>query len=88
MAVQSLLGGIDEQGPSGGPAHLFADAVSLVVNPSTREQIDRLWDALPSDGGAPGRWGWREDRSALSWQVSPRSRAPAFRSRPRRSRAE
>lgn len=67
MAVQSLLGGIDEEAPTGGPAHLFADAVSLVVNPSTREQIDSLWDALPSDGGAPGRWGWREDRSGPSW---------------------
>lgn len=71
MMVHFVLGGIDVQALNGGPAHRFTDAVSLVVNPRTQEEIDKLWDALTAAGGAPGQCGWLTDRFGVSWQVVP-----------------
>lgn len=49
----------------------FSDALSLQIEADTQDEIDRLWDALTADGGAPGRCGWLVDRFGVSWQVTP-----------------
>lgn len=56
---------------NGGQDIPFSDATSLVVQAATQDEVDRLWDALTADGGAPGRCGWLKDRFGFSWQVVP-----------------
>lgn len=54
-------------GPSG-----FNQAVSLCVDCSTQEELDRLWAALSSEGGEGIACGWLRDRYGLSWQLVPK----------------
>jgi predicted 3-demethylubiquinone-9 3-methyltransferase (glyoxalase superfamily) len=58
---------------NGGPVFTFNEAISLMVNCDTQEEIDYYWEKL-SAGGAPGaqQCGWLKDRYGLSWQVVPR----------------
>ena len=49
----------------------FTDAVSLQIEVDSQEEIDRLWNALTADGGAPGRCGWLRDRFGVAWQGVP-----------------
>ena len=49
----------------------FTDAMSLQVEVDSQEEIDRLWEALTAEGGAPGRCGWLRDRWGVAWQVVP-----------------
>jgi len=48
----------------------FNEAVSIVVNCDTQEEIDRLSDALSADPEAE-QCGWVRDRFGVSWQLSP-----------------
>ena len=57
---------------NGGPVPFsFTEAISLFVGVDTQDEVDRLWDALIADGGAPGNCGWLKDRYGLSWQIVP-----------------
>ena len=71
LTVEFTLNGIAYRALNGGPGHPFTDAISLSVNAPIQPEIDRLWDLLTSDGGAPGPCGWLTDRFGLSWQVVP-----------------
>ncbi len=55
---------------NGGPHFKFTEAISLVVNCETQEEVDELWDKL-SAGGEKGQCGWLKDRFGLSWQITP-----------------
>jgi predicted 3-demethylubiquinone-9 3-methyltransferase (glyoxalase superfamily) len=57
---------------NGGPQFKFTEAISLVVNCDTQEEVDSLWAKL-SAGGAPGQCGWLKDKFGLSWQIVPRA---------------
>lgn len=48
----------------------FNEAISLMVNCDTQEEIDRLWEKLSAVPGAE-QCGWLKDRYGLSWQISP-----------------
>jgi predicted 3-demethylubiquinone-9 3-methyltransferase (glyoxalase superfamily) len=56
---------------NGGPVFHFTPAISFVVDCKTKEEVDRLWDALTADGGKPGQCAWLTDRYGISWQIVP-----------------
>jgi predicted 3-demethylubiquinone-9 3-methyltransferase (glyoxalase superfamily) len=71
MSVTFELEGLEFQALNAGPQFTFTEAISFFVQAETQDEIDRLWDALTSDGGEPGRCGWLKDRFGLSWQIIP-----------------
>ncbi|WP_210505414.1 VOC family protein [Naasia sp. SYSU D00057] len=71
LVAELELGGQRLMLLAGRPDIPFTEAVSLVVDAETQQDIDRLWDALTADGGEPGQCGWLKDRYGLSWQVVP-----------------
>jgi predicted 3-demethylubiquinone-9 3-methyltransferase (glyoxalase superfamily) len=71
MVVMFELNGNKIMGLNGGPQFKFSEAVSLVVNCDTQEQIDYYWDKLLSDGGNESMCGWLKDKFGLSWQIIP-----------------
>ncbi|WP_026451561.1 VOC family protein [Aequorivita capsosiphonis] len=58
-------------GLNGGPQFKFNEAISLVVDCETQEEIDHLWENLTSDGGKEGNCGWLKDKFGVSWQIVP-----------------
>jgi predicted 3-demethylubiquinone-9 3-methyltransferase (glyoxalase superfamily) len=56
---------------SAGPHDPFNDAISLMVNCTTQEEIDRYWNALLGSGGKPQACGWIIDKYGLRWQIVP-----------------
>ena len=70
MTVKFRLEGQEFLALNGGPVHKFTEAVSLVVNCETQDEVDRYWRLL-SDGGSEDQCGWLKDRFGLSWQVVP-----------------
>lgn len=48
----------------------FNEAISLIVNCETQEEIDYYWDKL-IDGGEPSECGWLKDQFGVSWQIVP-----------------
>ena len=72
MVVDFQLAGQRFTGINGGPEFTFSEAISLLINCDSQEEVDRYWDALLADGGAPSQCGWLKDKYGLSWQVVPR----------------
>lgn len=72
MTVDFELDGQAMAALNGGPIFQFNEAVSLVVNCRSQEEIDRYWERL-LEGAADqnGQCGWLKDRYGLSWQVVP-----------------
>ena len=68
--ISFTLGDQDYMAIEAGPLDPFNHAFSIMVEPETQEDLDRLWDAL-SEGGQIEQCGWLKDRWGLSWQVSP-----------------
>jgi predicted 3-demethylubiquinone-9 3-methyltransferase (glyoxalase superfamily) len=56
---------------NGGPQFRFTEAISLVVNCETQEEIDYYWDKLTAGGGKEVECGWLKDKFGLSWQIVP-----------------
>jgi predicted 3-demethylubiquinone-9 3-methyltransferase (glyoxalase superfamily) len=72
MVVDFQLAGQRFTGINGGPEFKFSEAISLLINCDSQEEVDRYWDALLADGGEPSQCGWLKDKYGLSWQVVPR----------------
>ena len=72
MTVTFELDGQQMMALSGGPVFKFNEAVSLVVNCMTQDEIDHYWDSL-TQGGDPKAQicGWLKDKYGVSWQVVP-----------------
>ena len=70
MVVTFELNGRKFMGLNGGPHFKFNEAMSLVVECHTQEEIDYYWNKL-SEGGEEGRCGWLKDRFGVSWQIVP-----------------
>ncbi len=56
---------------NGGPEFKFTEAVSLIVNCETQDDVDAYWEKLTAGGGSPGQCGWLKDKFGLSWQIVP-----------------
>jgi predicted 3-demethylubiquinone-9 3-methyltransferase (glyoxalase superfamily) len=70
LTVTFELDGQEFTGINGGPEFKFDEAISLLVNCETQEEIDEFWAKL-SEGGEEGPCGWLKDKYGLSWQVTP-----------------
>lgn len=57
---------------NGGPQFPFNSQVSLYVECENQADVDKYWDALTADGGAPVQCGWLTDKFGLSWQIIPK----------------
>jgi predicted 3-demethylubiquinone-9 3-methyltransferase (glyoxalase superfamily) len=70
MVVTFQLDGQEFLALNGGPQFKFTEAISLVANCETQQEIDGLWEKL-SEGGAKNQCGWLKDKYGLSWQIVP-----------------
>ncbi len=71
MTVQFFLDGQEFLGLNGGPQFKFSEAISLIINCETQEEIDYYWNSLIADGGEESYCGWLKDKFGVSWQVVP-----------------
>lgn len=56
----------------------FNEAISLMVQCATQEEIDSYWEKLSADPRAE-QCGWLKDRFGVSWQVVPTRMNEIFR---------
>lgn len=56
-----------------GPHFRLTEACSMFVNCENQAEVDRYWNALTADGGAPGQCAWLKDKYGLSWQIVPKA---------------
>jgi predicted 3-demethylubiquinone-9 3-methyltransferase (glyoxalase superfamily) len=56
---------------NGGLRFEHTHAVSFKIDCADQAEVDRLWNALISDGGQAERCGWLKDRFGVSWQIIP-----------------
>ena len=71
MTVTFVLDGQEFVALNGGPQFKFNEAISLVVNCETQEEVDHFWEKL-TEGGAEVECGWLKDKYGLAWQIVPR----------------
>jgi predicted 3-demethylubiquinone-9 3-methyltransferase (glyoxalase superfamily) len=70
MTVTFELAGQQFMALNGGPHIHFSEAISLLINCETQQEVDDLWEKL-SAGGKKDHCGWLKDKYGLSWQVVP-----------------
>jgi predicted 3-demethylubiquinone-9 3-methyltransferase (glyoxalase superfamily) len=70
MTVTFQLAGQEFTALNGGPDFKFNEAISLLVNCESQDEVDELWQKL-SAGGEEGPCGWLKDRFGVSWQIVP-----------------
>jgi predicted 3-demethylubiquinone-9 3-methyltransferase (glyoxalase superfamily) len=56
---------------NGGMRFEYTHAVSFKIDCADQAEVDRLWEALSSNGGQVERCGWLRDRYGVFWQVVP-----------------
>lgn len=72
LTVEFELAGQQYLALNGGPIFKFNEALSLMIDCGTQEEVDYYWDRLREGGGSEQPCGWLKDRFGLSWQVVPR----------------
>lgn len=70
LTVRFELAGQDFVALNGGPADVFNQSISFVVNCKTQAEIDYYWKKL-SAGGKEIACGWLKDKFGVSWQIVP-----------------
>jgi predicted 3-demethylubiquinone-9 3-methyltransferase (glyoxalase superfamily) len=71
MLIDFELDGQQFEALNGGPTFKFTEAISLMVNCETQEEVDYFWEKL-SEGGQKVECGWLKDKYGLSWQIVPK----------------
>ncbi len=70
MTVSFQIEGQEFTAINGGPHFIFSPAISFVVNCTTQQEVDGLWEKLSADKNAE-QCGWLKDKYGLSWQIVP-----------------
>ena len=78
MVIEFQIDGQEFVALNGGPMFKFTEAISLVVNCDTQEEIDYYWAKLAA-GGEESRCGWLKDKFGLSWQIVPVAMTQMFK---------
>jgi predicted 3-demethylubiquinone-9 3-methyltransferase (glyoxalase superfamily) len=73
IMVRFRLDGTDMLALNGGSEYRFSEAISLVVDCDTQEEVDHYWTKLTENGGEESMCGWLKDRYGVSWQIVPRA---------------
>jgi predicted 3-demethylubiquinone-9 3-methyltransferase (glyoxalase superfamily) len=71
LVVEFTLAGQRWMVLNGGTRVEYTRAISFKIDCADQAEVDRLWDALSSNGGKVERCGWLRDRYGLSWQIVP-----------------
>ena len=71
MTIAFELNGQQFVALNGGPGYPFTNAVSLVVNCGSQDEIDYYWEKLAADGGEQIQCGWLKDKFGMPWQIVP-----------------
>lgn len=71
LVVQFTLAGQEYIALNGGMRFDYTPAISFKIDCADQAEVDRLWDALSSNGGSAGKCGWLQDRYGVSWQIVP-----------------
>lgn len=72
LVVNFTLAGQKYAALNGGPYTKPTEAISFMILCDDQDEIDRLWDAITSNGGKESMCGWCTDRWGFSWQITPR----------------
>ena len=71
LVVQFTLAGQEYMALNGGMRFEYTHAVSFKIDCADQAEVDRLWEALSSNGGSAERCGWLRDRYGVFWQIVP-----------------
>jgi predicted 3-demethylubiquinone-9 3-methyltransferase (glyoxalase superfamily) len=71
LVVEFTLAGQRYMALNGGMRFEYTHAVSFKIDCADQAEVDRLWEALSSNGGQVERCGWLRDRYGVFWQVVP-----------------
>ena len=71
IMIDFLLGDQSYQALFGGAPADYGTAASISVTCEDQVEVDRLWAALTSEGGAEIGCGWLRDRWGVPWQIVP-----------------
>ncbi|HZE53791.1 MAG TPA: VOC family protein [Bradyrhizobium sp.] len=71
LVVQFTLAGQEYMALNGGVRFEYTQAISFKIDCADQAEVDRLWDALSSNGGSVERCGWLRDRYGIYWQIVP-----------------
>ncbi|MFC3814164.1 VOC family protein [Lysobacter sp. GCM10012299] len=72
LTVDFKLDGCDMVALNGGPHFKFNEAVSLMVNCESQDEVEHYWKHLTAGGDpAAQQCGWLKDKYGVSWQVVP-----------------
>jgi len=74
MTVTFTLDGQEFMAMNAGPQFKFNEAISLMVQCESQDEVDHFWQKL-GDGGDPAAQvcGWLKDKFGVSWQIVPRA---------------
>jgi predicted 3-demethylubiquinone-9 3-methyltransferase (glyoxalase superfamily) len=71
LVVDFTLAGQQFMALNGGTRFEYTHAVSFKIDCADQAEVDRLWEALSTNGGSVERCGWLKDRYGVSWQIVP-----------------
>ena len=71
LVVQFTLAGQEYMALNGGMRFDYTPAISFKIDCTDQAEVDRLWEALSSNGGSTQQCGWVRDRYGVSWQIVP-----------------
>lgn len=70
MYVQFELNGQPYGAVNGGPLFKFSEAISIVINCDSQEEVDYYWGKLSAVPESE-QCGWVKDKFGVSWQIVP-----------------